>query len=188
MTRCVLHVFLLLGLTGCPTAVESPTGSNAGPAPTPTAAQPAGAPPQAGMPGPPPNVPKGGDQLQREIGALSKKGQAIKDSVTRHIEKNAAAGLLSVDNGFGGTDNVSFVRFHDPVRAMKDRGYVVLTDFVAPNAEPGAFYTVAFWLKDMPTGYRVTEVKTQSHPEKRDGTWVRMEHFQVNDDVATPVK
>jgi hypothetical protein len=119
---------------------------------------------------------------------LSKKGLAIKESVTRYVEKNSAGGLLTVDNGFGGTDTVRFVRYHDPVREKAGKGFVVLSDFVAPDAEAGAFYTVAFWLKQMPNGYRVTEVVMQGHPEKRGGEWVRIEHFEINDDVATPLK
>ncbi len=179
MNRLSLHLLLVLGLAGCPTPAEDQSA-------TPTVAQPTQV---DGQPGPPPaGVPKGGDQLQREIGALSKKGLAIKEAVTRHVEKNAAGGLLAVNDGFGGTDQVSFVRFHDPVREKAGKGYIVLSDFVAPDAEPGAFYTVAFWLKQMPQGYRVTEVVMQGHPEQRDGAWVRIEHFEMNDDVATPLK
>jgi len=176
-----LSLLLALVLVGCPSPAETSS------APTPTAATPADQA-QPVPPGPPAAVPKGGDQLQREIGALNKKGLAIKETVTRYVEKNAAGGLLTVDNSYGGTDTVSFVRYHDPVREKPGKGYIVLSDFVAPDAAPGAFHTVAFWLKEMPDGYRVTEVVMQGHPEKRDGEWVRMEHFQINDDIAPPLK
>lgn len=182
MHRAIL--FLALGLIGCPTPVEeSPTAA------APTAAAPAPAPGgKAGPPGPPPVVPKGGDQLQREIGALNKKGLALKASVTRYLEKNTSGGMLSLDDGFGGTDTLGWVRYHDPVREKPGKGYLVLSDFKKVDAEPGAFHVVAFWLKDMPTGYRVTEAIVQAHPVKRDGQWVRLDHFEINDEIAPPLK
>lgn len=178
----LLTPLLALILTGCPTKVDSNSGTPG------TAASPGPAPIASEMPGPPPGVPKGGDQLQREIGALSKTGLALKDSVTGYIERTAKSGLLTVGDGYDGTNTVSFVRFHDPVRQQAGRGYLVLGDFVEAGAEPGAFFTVAFWLKEMPKGYRVIEAVVQAHPAKRDGVWVRMEHFEVSDAVAPPVK
>jgi len=185
MMRLCPFLMLVFGLAACPSPVEGP--SDPSPTPTPTAAQPTGA---KGMPGPPPSgsVPKGGDQLQREIGALSKKGLAIKDAVTRYLEANSVNGLLKVDDSFGGTVQVSFVRYHDPVREKKGKGYIVLSDFVVPDAQAGAFYTVGFWLKDTAKGIRVTEIIMQGHPELRDGAWVRIDHFEMNDEIALPLQ
>ena len=179
---CRLTFLLAIGLLGCPTPVDSDVPS------IPTAAAPQARQAHTGPSGAKPGVIKGGDELQREIGALNKRGVALKEVVTRFVEQNTEDGLLTVDNSLGGTAALGFVRFHDPVRKEAGKGYLVLSDFVAENAEPGAIYVVAFWLKDIPSGYQVTAASVQGRPEKQGDRWVRIEHYEVSDATAPPLK
>lgn len=179
---CRLTLLLAIGLLGCPTPVESEVSLK------PTASAPSAPRVHTGPSGPKAGIIKGGDELQREIGALNKQGLALKDVVNRFVEQNTVNGFLTVDNSIGGTAVLGFVRFHDPVRKEAGKGYLVLTDFVTEDAEAGAFHVVAFWLKDTPSGYRVSAASVQGHPEKQGDRWVRIEHFEVSDATAPPLK
>ena len=128
-----------LGLIGCPSPVES---TSATPSNAAGIAEGEGNSTPSGPPGPPPPVPEDVAKLQKELGALNKKGLALKQAAARYIEQNTAGGMLAVDNGSGGTDTLEFVRFHDPVRNKPNQGYLVLSDFKAAGAAAEAFHTV----------------------------------------------
>jgi hypothetical protein len=140
---------------------------------------------------PPPgtqNVPA--DVKQRAIGALSVKGNAIKKTILEYVKRNTAStgGLLTVTDGDKKTAQLRYVRTHDPVRHKPGKGFIAMVDFQDPDGDPAAFYNVAIWVQTVEQGYAVSSVVMQAYPEKRDGEWVRMELFTVNDAYATPLK
>jgi hypothetical protein len=200
MRHLIPALFLSALVVGCPQPAEGPTGAV-------TATQ--GPPAQQGVA--PPNAPSGAmpppnigssdqmtpppgldsvpaDQLQAAIGALNEDSLVIKASVLDYVAKNGKNGSLTFDNGDGGTVTAQYVRTHDPVRYKSDKGYIALSDFQAPGADPAAFYQLAFWLKKTGETFSVAEVDLQAFPAKRGGEWVRMELFTVNDTYAKPLQ
>ena len=133
-----------------------------------------------------PGVPA--DQLQKAIGALNEDAMSVKAAILDYVKKNGQNGSLTFDNGDGGTVTAQFVRTHDPVRYQEGKGYIGLSDFQAPDADPNAFYQLAFWLKKEGTDVQVFEVDLQAFPALKGGQWVRMELFTVNDTFAKPLQ
>jgi hypothetical protein len=128
------------------------------------------------------------DQLQKAIGALNEDAMGVKAAILAYVQENGQSGSLTFDNGDGGTVKAQFVRTHDPVRYQEGKGYIGLSDFQAPSADPDAFYQLAFWLKKDVDTFQVFEVDLQAFPAKRGGEWVRMELFTVNDTFAKPLQ
>ena len=195
MRHLVVITALTSLITGCPQAVDGPTDAvrptNAA---APAASAPSGAlpPPNVGtsdkMDSPPGMVEVPADQRQRAIGALNQDAMDIKASILAYVEKNGQNGSLSFDDGKGGTVTAQFVRTHDPVRYKAVKGYIGLSDFQAPSADPNAFYQLAFWSKKNGDQFEVFEVDLQAFPAERGGEWVRMELFTVNDNFAKPLQ
>jgi len=185
MCRAAVSALLTVALMGCPTTSvdDASRGSTTTAATSTPSAQPSPSPMAKD-----PSAPIGADEKQRRIGALNKKGIAIKKVVRSYIEKNSADGLLSVPNGPDKTESLKFHTFHDPVRQDAEGAYVVLADFAPVGGEPGGYFNLAFSLKDEGTSYAVTEVRIQSHPVKQGDNWVKTEHFPMHDGVAAPLK
>lgn len=203
MRRLFPAIFLTILAMGCPQPVEGPVGAVQSTAQPPANEQAQGAPianaPSGALP--PPNVgssdqlqaPPGApgvpaDQLQKAIGALNEDAMDVKAAILAYVQTNGQNGSLTFDNGDGGTVTAQFVRTHDPVRYQEGKGYIGLSDFQAPNADPNAFYQLAFWLKKDGNDFQVFEVDLQAFPAKRGGQWVRMELFTVNDSFAKPLQ
>lgn len=203
MRRLFPAMLLTIFALGCPQPVEGPVGAVQPTAEPPPNQQPQGAPianaPSGALP--PPNVgssdqiqaPPGApgvpaDQLQKAIGALNEDAMDIKAAILAYVQANGQNGSLTFDDGDGGTVTAQFVRTHDPVRFQEGKGYIGLSDFQAPNADPNAFYQLAFWLKKDAADFQVFEVDLQAFPAKRGGQWVRMELFTVNDTFAKPLQ
>lgn len=185
MCRTLALVILPVLLIGCPEPVQTPQAPS-GPSDAPPSAPDgvAGAPPPP-QPGPP-GIPA--DQLQRELGALSKKGNAVKEAFEQYVVTNSVGGYVTIDNGEGQTIRGQWIRSHDPVRYQEGKGFVALADFQTPDMPDGVYHRVAFWARESGTGYEVFEVAVQGHPEKKGGTWVHIDQFPVDDTVAKPIK
>ena len=198
MIRLISVAALASLVMGCPQAIEGPKGAvqktdaapmGSGPGNAPSGAPP---PPNVGtsdkLKGPPgaPSVPA--DQLQRAIGALNEDAIAVKTAILDYVEKNGSNGSLTFDNGEGGTVKAQYVRTHDPIRYKADKGYIALSDFQAADGDANAFYQLAFWAKKEGEKVEVFEVDLQAFPAQRNGEWVRLELFTVNDSYAKPLQ
>jgi hypothetical protein len=203
MRRLITVAALASMAMGCPEPIEGPMGAVQGTNPPPPNEAPMGASPGAAPSGalPPPNVgtsdklvaPPGApgvpaDQLQRAIGALNQDALAVKQSILDYVEKNGSGGKLTFDDGQGGTVAGQYVRTHDPVRYKDGKGYIALSDFQVPGAAAEAFYQLAFWVKKDGDNVQVFEVDLQAFPAQRNGEWVRLELFTVNDSYAKPLQ
>jgi hypothetical protein len=203
MRRLFPAILLTIFALGCPQPVEGPMGAVQPTVEPPANQQAQGGPINSAPSGalPPPNVgssdqikaPPGldsvpADQLQKAIGALNGDAMDVKAAILAYVQENGQSGSLTFDNGDGGTVTAQFVRTHDPVRYQEGKGYIGLSDFQAPSADPDAFYQLAFWLKKDSDSFQVFEVDLQAFPAKRGGQWVRMELFTVNDTFAKPLQ
>ncbi len=203
MRRLISVAVLSSFALGCPEPIEGPVGAVQGSNAPPANEAPMGTAPDAAPSGalPPPNIgtsdkmeaPPGApgvpaDQLQRAIGALNEDAQSVKQAILDYVETNGTNGSLTFDNGQGGTVAGQYVRTHDPVRYKDDKGYIALSDFQVPGAAANAFYQLAFWAKKDGENIQVFEVDLQAFPAQRNGEWVRMELFTVNDQFAKPLQ
>ena len=203
MRRVFPAIFLTMFVLGCPQPVDGPSGAVQPTAAPPPNVQPQGAPigsaPSGALPPPgvgtsdqlqaPPGAPGvPADQLQKAIGALNEDAVSVKAAILSYVQTNGQNGSLTFDNGDGGTVTAQFVRTHDPVRYQEGKGYIGLSDFQAPNADPNAFYQLAFWLNKEGDTFKVDKVDLQAFPAERGGQWVRMELFTVNDAFAKPLQ
>ena len=190
-------------IAGCPEPIEGPSGAAQGTNSPPANDAPMGSAPGVAPSGalPPPNVgtsdkmeaPPGApgvpaDQLQRAIGALNEDALLVKEAILSYVEKNGTNGSLTFDDGQGGTVAGQYVRTHDPVRFKADKGYIALSDFQVPGGAAEAFYQLAFWAKKDGESVEVFEVDLQAFPAERNGEWVRLELFTVNDTFAKPLQ
>lgn len=203
MFRLISVAALTSLVMGCPQEIEGTTGAVQGTNPAPPNEVPMGSSPGNAPSGalPPPNVgtsdkleaPPGApgvpaDQLQRAIGALNEDAIAVKASILDYVEKNGSNGSLTFDNGEGGTVTGQYVRTHDPIRYKEDKGYIALSDFQSADSDADAFYQLAFWAKKDGDKIEVFEVDLQAFPAQRNGEWVRLELFTVNDSYAKPLQ
>lgn len=203
MRRLIFAAVLSSVSMGCPEPEEGPVGAVQGTNPAPANEVPMGTGPEAAPSGalPPPNIgtsdtmeaPPGApgvpaDQLQRAIGALNEDALAVKAAILDYVKKNGTNGSLTFDDGQGGTVAGQYVRTHDPVRFKADKGYIALSDFQVPGAAAAAFYQLAFWAKKDGDKIEVFEVDLQAFPAQRNGEWVRLELFTVNDTYAKPLQ
>ncbi len=110
----------------------------------------------------------------------------IKTAMKSHIKSETANGNTGVfeikDKKADKALDLKFVKIHDPVREMPEKGYFACTDFHV-KGKKAKLYDLDFWLQPSDNGeLEVVRTKIHKHPKKKDGEWVKEARYTFQND------
>lgn len=124
---------------------------------------------------------EGESEKQGSFGAV-----AIKVSMMGHIRSKTRAGngTFRIEDPKTGEElALEFVKIHDPVRELPEKGvYFACTDFRVQGGPEGKRYDLDFWLKPKGNELEVVRTRIHKHPVKENGKWTKKARFTYRND------
>lgn len=107
--------------------------------------------------------------------------KAIQEHINQETKKGGGVFIIKDSKQNNMELKLRFVKIHDPVRQIKDKGYFACSDFEVIG-EKGKLYDLDFWLNPMEGNLVVTETKIHKNPKFINGQWSKMARYTfVND-------
>lgn len=126
-----------------------------------------------------------GDEAEKESYSASD----IKTAMKNHIEAETNDdGIFKIkDSKTDEKLKLKFVKIHDPVREMEDKGYFACTNFHVEGKDK-KMYDLDFWLEPKDGSLKVYKTKIHKHPVKKDGKWKMKARYTFKDDEIAKVE
>lgn len=107
----------------------------------------------------------------------------IKKAMKSHIDSESSQNgvFMMKDSKADKKLKLKFVKIHDPVRKMPEKGYFACTDFHVKGKKK-KLYDLDFWLKPKDGSLEVTKSKIHKHPVKKDGKWKKKARYTFKND------
>lgn len=121
--------------------------------------------------------------------AMNFNADDIKTAMKKHIKSQSKDGVFTIQDEKEGKElKLEFVKIHDPVREMTEKGsYFGCTDFhVKGNADK--VYDLDFWLKPKGESLEVVRSKVHKHPKKKNGEWVKEARYTFKNNEVVAVE
>ena len=114
----------------------------------------------------------------------------IKTAMSQYITEKTkeGGGVFKMHDDKTGQDlALEFVKIHDPVRKIEEKGYFACTDFRV-QGEPQKVYDLDFWLNPQDNKLVVTKTTIHKEPKQVGNGWVKVPRYTFENDQPVEVR